>query len=115
MNGQRAAEEPADDGDGGHHDGDLSCSQLRSVLRAGGLATALILVAPAYYGLATVFPAMTGILPTLLVRSLLGIGLVALFPGAFVYARWLKRRSDGERSCGVPEYGVNDRWEREHL
>mgnify|MGYP006282796985 FL=1 len=115
MTGQHASEEPPDDSDRALPDGDLSCVQLRSVLRAGGLATALVLVAPAYYGLVAVFPAMGGIVPSILVRSLLGVGLGLLFPGTFVYARWLKGRADGERSCGVPEYGVDNRWEREHL
>jgi hypothetical protein len=115
MTGQHAAEEPTDDGDEALPDGDLSCSQLRSVLRAGGAATALVLAVPAYYGLAGAVPATAGVLPSVLVRSLLGIGLFALFPGTFVYARWLKGRADGGRSCGVPEYGVNDRWERDHL
>lgn len=95
-------------------EGVLTARQRRSVLRFGALATALILVGPAYYGLVGIAPAIAAIVPPIVAHAIMAIGLLVAVPGTFAYARVLERRAE-EATDEPVEYGVNDRWERENL
>ncbi|MFB6073698.1 MAG: hypothetical protein ABEJ89_01650 [Haloarculaceae archaeon] len=94
---------------------DLTWSQRRSVLRIAALALALTLALPLYYALVAVVPAVETVAPPFLARAAMAAGLCLGFPAVFVSAHVLARRDGEGASRRIPEYGVDDRWERQNL
>jgi hypothetical protein len=90
---------------------DAEADRLQSVLAGGALTVALGVCVPLYYALAALVPAVGRAIPQSVSLAALTVGLFVAFPATFVYAD----RLEVTQEVDVPEYGVNDRWEREHL
>jgi len=93
----------------------LTASQRWSVLRMAGVAIAMTLTLPLYYTLVAFAPGIAGFVPALVVHVLMAVGLLAGFPATLVYAHKLEQKTIERESEEPPEYGVNDRWERQNL
>ncbi|MFB6071743.1 MAG: hypothetical protein ABEJ88_02120 [Halobacterium sp.] len=85
--------------------------RLQSVLAVSGLTVALGVTVPLYYGLIELVPLAASLVLESVVLGALTVALFVAFPAMFAYAD----RLDVSQDADVPEYGVNDRWEREHL
>jgi hypothetical protein len=84
-----------------------------SVLAIAGLVVPAMLAVPIYYCLDAVVP-LSAVVPPTVPLAITAVGLCVLLPGQFLYAHYRGADVTGG-SPSVPEYGVDDRWERRNL